>query len=262
MNKEAMMVAMRRKKDQIKQFQTDDNTPGGHGQAGADDELAPTRASKEDALLGGTPDSSEPPSLSGTDNKNQTALGESQGFSKVDKSSAPQNSKPLFVDPKKDLHDPVDLNRHRNIAGDGSNPKYDNIGVDESVPLQQQASKLTADNASRTAALKDSSRKHVKSSMNIMDNKPTMGEDVPDAAKDMRQQKGFPAPFSKVNRSGDKSLVWDQDKDGVAGTPDGLYEPTGEEVGDDDDLAENKSKMRGLKGARSRLDGFLSKNKY
>lgn len=259
------MEALKRKQAAgHKQYQSNDKTPGGSGQGFNDEdgELAPTRASEHDAILGTPVDAGYAADSFEEHNQNQTALGKQGGLEKNGKQTSPANSKDLFQDPKVDTHDPVDLNRDRNMAGDGSNSKYDKMGVDEHVDPRMQSSKLAAANMKMNQSIKDRSRKQVKSAMNIKDNVPSMGEDAPGAVSDNQMQKGFAAPVSRVNQAGE-DLKWDQDRDGVQGSGagnEGLYDNNADE-GVDQHMPEPKKRFSGIKGARAKLDGFLNRRK-
>ena len=262
--KEQMLEAMKRKRAMIQQHEEDAQGEHAASQSSQSDdqELAPSRGSEKDTLMskaGKEPGNAE----SSRDEDNQTALGEQGGFDHVDHASAPENSKVLFHDPKKDTHDPADLNRNRNMAGDGSNSKYDKMGVDEHKDVRHQSSKLAGENAVKNEGLKKSVLGDVKSKVNLKSPMASQGEeagmDAEDSLRDNSQQAGFKAPFSKVNRSGSKSQDWDVDKEG-ANNKGGLYAEEGNEDGDEEG-SEMKPKMTGLKGARAKLDGFLSKMK-
>jgi hypothetical protein len=272
--KEHMLEAVKRRKF-TKQYESDSDGEHAEGQGSeiGDQELAPssgmsktTGSHERDALLGHP---SAHPALKDTrpaDLQGETQLGEEQGFDKeMGHVSAPANSKNLFHDPKVDTHDPVDLNRHRNMAGDGSNPKYDKMGVDEHTDVRKQSSKLAGVNARKGEGLKDKERSFVKSKMDISSPKASSdreaGMDASGVVGDNSMQKGFKAPFSKVNRSGDKSQGWDQDSEGP-NAKGAMYAEGGESDHDGDEEGSSmKPRMTGLKGARAKLDGFLSKMK-
>jgi len=263
--KEHMMEAMKRKRAMIQQHEEDSKGPHAAGQSPGDDELAPASgASKRDALLG-KPDgkNSYKDAESHEEAKNETMLGQEGGFNK-EVHTSPSNSKVMFHDPKEDTHDPVDLNRHRNMAGDGSNSKYDKMGVDEHKDVRLQSSKMAFKNAKKAEGLKYDALKKVKADMDIKSGIEShgrdAGKDVEDAVSDNEMQKGFSAPMSKVNRSGSKEQMWDQDKEG-SHDEGGLYAEEGAEGDGDMESSKMRGKMSGLKGARARLDGFLSKMK-
>jgi hypothetical protein len=185
----------------------------------------------------------------------QTALGK-EGFDHEEHAGAPENSKPMFHDPKKDTHDAVDLNKHRNMAGDGSNPKYDKMGVDEHKDVRLQSSHLARANAVHAENLKAKSRHQVQSAMNIDDKDASHGEEVEDAFGNHEQEQGFAAPKSKVNKSG-KEMASDQDREGANGH-EGLYaDKEGDGAEEDSDVA--PSRGGAMKRARGKLEGFLSK---
>ena len=276
--KEHMMEAIKRKKFQ-KQYESDSEGEHSEGQSAkeGDQELAPEGgmsphseqgSHSRDALLGHPP---EHPALKATrpaDLQGETQLGKEIGFDHESHGS-PANSKNLFIDTKKDPHDPVDLNRHRNMAGDGSNPKYDNMGVDEHVDVRKQASKLTGKNAIAGEAQKRHERGFVKSKMDIASKESSAGSDFgrdagtdsEDAVKHNSLQAGFGAPQSKVNRSGSAKQGWDMDEEGANGR-DSFYKAGGETDHDGDEEGHSmKSRMTGFKSARAKLDGFLSKMK-
>jgi hypothetical protein len=263
-NKSTMLEAVKRKRYQIQQHEEDQTGEDSEGQSArmGDDELAPVSGSHQrDALLGKPETEGEPGDVKDESHQNQTELGKQGGFNKLDKAGAPENSKNLFHDPKKDTHDAVDLNKHRNMAGDGSNSKYDKMGVNEHKDVRLQSSNLAKKNAIKAEAIKGQSRKSVKSSMDIADNEPSHGEDVQDAVKDNQQQPGFAAPHSKVNGSGSKSQEWDQDKEGASGSG-GLYaDNDGDGEDEEDSDTAPSGARRAMKKARGKLEGFLSKMK-
>lgn len=258
--KDGLLQAIKRKR-YLKQYQSQDDSPGGHEQEG---DLAPSSSASHshDALLGGNPvQTGMGKDTRDAGNQNQTAFGKQGGLEKHGKVSSPANSKNLFQDVKHDPHDPVDLNRDRNMAGDGSNSKYDKMGVDEHTPLQQQGSKLTSSNLNKTKSLKDRARKDVKGKMNIDDNNPSHGEDVSENIPVNEMQKGFAAPRSPSNRAGDPKSKWDQDAQGTTGLGldgEGLYDKDNDE-GLDEHIPEPNSRFSGIKGAHARLEGFLKR---
>lgn len=216
-NKAAMLEAVKRKRFLL-QHESDSKGEHDEGQSthSEDNELAPSgessQASSHDALLG-KPDGKDSPmdAESPKEGENETALGKQGGFNKTSKKS-PENSKNLFVNTKKDSHDPVDLNKNRNMAGaDRQNNQHDDMGVDVHENPRLQSSKMAFHNSKKAEAIKNSSRKEVKSDMDIEDNVPSHGEDNPDASPD--------------------------------------------------NTANDKPRLSGLKGARAKLDGFLSKMK-
>lgn len=257
MQKDGMMEAVKRRKF-VKQHEEDSHGEHAQGQSAmtGDDELAPARgAAGKDVNLGGHPDDSgAPQETRDAAHQGQTKLG-MEGFDHVDKSSAPVNSKPMFHDPGKDTHDDADPNMHRNMAGDGSNSKYDKMGVDEHKDVRLQSSDMAKSNMMRGSAGKMAARKMVGDATNVERNPVDHGESVVSGQQNNQQQKGFAAPMSKVNKSGDKGMAWDQDEEGASGGS-GLYGADGEE-----DQQREALKNKGMKGARSRLEGFLSKKK-
>ena len=206
-NKASMLEAVKRKRFLL-QHSSEEPESSSHEE---DQELAPESASKHDALLGkpgGKNDQN--PAESQEDSDNETAEGQ-EGFDKISHKS-PANSKNLFANPKKDTHDPVDLNKDRNMAGaDAENNQHDEMGVDVHEDPRMQSSKMAKHNAVKAEGIKNSERKMVKGDMQIPDVVPSHGEDNPDAS-----------PDEKVN---------------------------------------DKPRLGGLKGARAKLDGFLSKMK-
>lgn len=214
-NKASMLEAVKRKRLMIQQHETDNSSEHAEGEgADTDGELAPASGSStKDALLGKPVGESEPsPAESLSDSDNETQLGTEGGFNKISKATAPANSKNLFQNPKKDTHDPVDLNKDRNMAGpDAENNQHDEMGVQPHQDVRMQSSLMAKKNAIKDEGIKSFARKDVKSKMNIADVVPSHGEDNPDASPD-------------------------------------------EEVND-------KPRLSGMKGARAKLDGFLSKMK-
>jgi hypothetical protein len=259
--KASMLEAVKRKRYQIQQHEEDATGEHADGQSSqdGDDELAPVGGSgKKDALMGGKPDTEgEPGNTRDPMKQGQTKLGEEGGFDHEEHSS-PENSKNLFQDPKKDTHDSVDLNAHRNMAGDGSNSKYDKMGVDDHKDVRMQSSKMAGLNARKGEALKAKSRGATQSAMNIHEPDAGMGDDVPDAFGNHEQQKGFPAAKSKINRFGSKSIQPDQDEEGANGKG-GLYADDRDSGAEDDE--DSLPKGSAMKRARGKLEGFLSKMK-
>jgi hypothetical protein len=217
-NKAALLEAVKRKRALI-QYQKEDPDVNSQSKDEDNEDLAPAganKASEHDALLG-TPDgkNSSEPAESSSDADNQTALGKEQGFDRESHES-PANSKNLFLDPKKDTHDPVDLNKHRDMAGrEGERNQNDDMGVDVHQDVRRQSSKLAGKNAVRAEGLKNSFRNDVKGKMDLSSKMASSdgdaGKDAPDAA--------------------------------AAINPD------------------NPGKLTGMKSARAKLDGFLSKMK-
>lgn len=232
-NKATMLEAVKRKRYQIQQHEEDQTGPDNEGEGArmGDDELAPASGShNRDALLGKPETEPEPTDEKSETHQNETELGQEGGFNKVIKAGAPANSKNLFHDPKKDTHDPVDLNKHRNMANTGLNEKYDKMGVNEHKDVRLQSSNLAKRNAIKDEGIKKQSRSAVKSSMDMPDIEPTNSEDVQDAVHDNEQQgPGFDS---------DDSNGADSDNDTAPPGSGGA-----------------------MKKARGRLEGFLSKMK-
>jgi len=256
MIKEAMLAAVKRKRADLQQHEEDSKGPHAEGQSAkdGDDELAPARGEGE----AGTMKSREEKygDTRDADVQGETREGLS-GFDKIDKSTAPANSKNLFHDPKVDTHDDADPNMQRNMAGDGSNSKYDKMGVDEHEDPRLQSSKMAATNMAKNKALKLAAHNKIDRDVNVDgDGMDDHGEGSFEGKINQQQQKGFPARKSKVNMSGDKEQMPDQDMEGVAGKG-GLYA----EHGEGDEQREAFRQKGPMKMARAKLDGFLGKMK-
>lgn len=226
--KEHMLEAVKRKRAQLQQHEEDSTGEHAEGQSAetGDEELAPASGgSKRDALLG-KPDGkdSNAPAESHEESQNQTKLGASGGFDK-EVHTSPANSKNLFHDPKKDTHDPVDLNRHKLMGADegGVSNKYDKMGVNEHLDVRKQSSVLAKHNATKDEGLKNRALASVKAKLNISSPKAS--------------------------------------SDGEAGMDGGDAVSDNETEGDGNEGGFGGGKLSGLKGARARLDGFLSKMK-
>ena len=182
-NKASMLEAVKRKRFLL-QHETDSTGEHDEGQSthSDDDELAPNSSASHDALLGKPGGkNSMSPAEDHEDSENETAEGQ-DGFPKVSKTS-PANSKNLFADPKKDTHDPVDLNHDRNMAGsDATNTQHDEMGVNVHKDVRSQSSNMAKNNAVKDEGIKSSSRAGVKSDMQIPDVTPSHGEDNPEAS--------------------------------------------------------------------------------
>jgi hypothetical protein len=215
-DKAALLEAVKRKRAMIQYQSKDAEDPNHDGMDKDDGELAPdgsaNKASTHDALLG-HPDGKDTGNEAETpeESKNETAEGQ-DGFPNISHASAPGNSKNLFVNPKKDTHDAVDLNRDRDMAGvEGDSNQHDDMGVDTHKDVRRQSSGLAHKNAVKAEGIKNAVRKDVKSKVEIPDNVPSHGEDA---------------------------------KDAVSGVQ-----------------SDNPGKLTGMKSARAKLDGFLSKMK-
>lgn len=204
--KEHMLEALKRKRSQI-QYESDSKGPhaGGQSEETGDEELAPVGGSaKHDAMLGkpgGHNSSADAESES--ESENQNAMGEGgDGFQDGPDShaSAPKNSRSLFQDPKKDTHDEVDPNMHRNMAGDGGGleTKYDDMGVDVHKDVRSQSSHMAKHNMGKAEALKHKEAGLVgrKTQTDLHD--PGKGEDAHDAvAGDNEKMQGY-GPMKKA----------------------------------------------------------------
>lgn len=213
----ALLEAVKRKRAAIQYQKDDSNVNEQSKDEDSDGELAPegnaNKGSDHDALLG-SPDGkdSKMPAESSEQDDNQTALGHSGGFNKQIKANAPENSKNLFVNPKKDTHDPVDLNKDRNMAGEqGESNQQDEMGVEPHEDVRSQSSALAGKNAVKAEGIKKAFGKTIGSKLDVNTSDPGKGEDSPD-------------PVSAIN-------------------------------------SDNPGKLTGMKSARSKLDGFLSKMK-
>lgn len=186
--KASMLEAVKRKRFLL-QHEQDSSEEHNEGQSthSDDDELAPNSSASHDALLGkpgGKND--QDPAESQADSDNETAEGQ-DGFPKISKATAPENSNNQFLNPKKDTHDPVDLNADKNMAGpDAENTQHDEMGVDTHKDVRTQSSKMAKNNAHKDEGIKNSTRKDVKGKMSIPDVVPSHGEDNPDASPDER----------------------------------------------------------------------------
>lgn len=157
-----------------------------------EEELAPMSGShKKDALLG-EPEGSNAEENAETpeEEKNETALGEEGGFDHVEHASAPENSKNQFHDPKKDTHDEVDPNMHRNMAGEGGGleTKYDKMGVSEHKDVRLQSSKMAKHNMQKAAEIKGKEHAIVASKMKTQAPMASHGEDAHDAVAGDNEQ--------------------------------------------------------------------------
>lgn len=215
-NKASLLEAIKRKRSLI-QYQKDDHDVNEQSESeDSDGELAPegnsNKGSDHDALLGspGGKDSMAP-AESSEEGQNQTALGHSGGFNKEIHSS-PKNSKNLFVNPKKDTHDPVDLNKNRDMAGvEGESNQHDEMGINPHEEVRSQSSALAGKNAVKSEGIKKVFGKNIGSKLDVNMSDPGKGEDSPD-------------PVAAVN-------------------------------------SDNPGKFTGMKSARAKLDGYLSKFK-
>lgn len=190
-----MIEAMKRKRAMLKS-EHDSYDSGGEGEGDDDNELAPMSGShKRDALLGEPEGSNaEENAESPEEEKNETALGEEGGFDHIEHAAAPANSKNLFHDPKKDTHDEVDPNMHRNMAGDGGGleTKYDKMGVNEHKDVRAQSSQMAKHNMQKNAAIKKKEHSLVASKTNTQAPAASHGEDVHDAvAGDDERMQGY-----------------------------------------------------------------------
>jgi hypothetical protein len=202
--KEHMIEAVKRKRAMIQQHEEDSKGPHAEGQSAqtGDEELAPeSGSSNRDALLGkpgGT--NHEEDAESPEEEGNDTELGEEGGFDHISKDSAPENSKVLFQDPKKDTHDEADPNMHRNMAGDGGGlaTKYDKMGVKEHTDPRLQSSHMAKRNMGRAEGVKSKEHALVAQKTHTQAPRASHGEDVHDAvAGDNEQMQGY-SPLKKA----------------------------------------------------------------
>jgi hypothetical protein len=208
-NKAAMLEAVKRKRYMI-QSQSESLGPKGQGGEGSEesDELAPEGSASKDALLGKPVSKDSSPDTRDSGEQGETALGQEGGFDHEEHKS-PENSKNLFLNPKKDTHDAVDLNKNRNMAGsEGENTQHDEMGVDAHRDVRLQSSNMAKKNAFRAEGAKDEARKTVKGQMAMPNLTPSQGEEAgKDSPEATKAEEGSRKPASFVGMKGARAKL-------------------------------------------------------
>jgi len=194
-----MLEAIKRKRYMMKEMPMHEP----EAETTKDDELAPVSASHEhDALLGNPAKVGKgklvEDAIQDGEKDNQVAEG-MRGFGK-DGKPAPDNSHDDFFDTKKDSHDPVDLNEHRNMAGaDGESNQMDHMGVHAGKDVRLQSSAMAKHNAMNNEHIKKESRGVVKKAIGINQPDANPGDGLGDGDGPTDEKSGMKLARSRMN---------------------------------------------------------------